>query len=105
MKVVYAKHAPYLNGHLEIVNDDMNNAGTPTIRVIEQDGDYYALEGSHRLYLAHQKGLIPKLVVLKPELGEDLDVFWTRVSPNLPRYEFEHAFVMELEAFDEVERD
>lgn len=96
MKTVYAKHEPYTNGHIGLVADELDHAGPPTIRVIEQNGAYYALEGSHRLYLAHQRGLIPKLVVMKPELGEDLDTFWNRVSPDLPRYDFDHAFVLNL---------
>jgi hypothetical protein len=61
--------------------------GTPTIRVVEYRGDYYATEGSHRLYAAHYLGLVPKLVVSQPDRddpsGEEfLDVARTR----LPHY-------------------
>lgn len=103
MKAVYAKHEPYKDGHLEEVLRDMEVAGPPTIRVVERRGEtgsYYALEGSHRLALAFALGLTPKLVVVEPDAGEELGAFWDRVAPTLPRYDFGHAYVLELSRFN-----
>lgn len=95
--VVYAKHPPYTDGHLADIQDEMDHAGEPTIRVVQRgEKTYFALEGSHRLYEAHQRGITPKLVVVIEELGNELDGFWQKTSNTLPRYEFEHAFVLEL---------
>lgn len=99
MKRVVAKHEPYTNGHLVRVFNEAAAQGSPTIRVIEKDGTYYALEGSHRLYVAHTLGLEPNLVVEIPELDEDRNDYWERVSKDLPVYEFDRVHVLRLDAF------
>ncbi len=98
MKVVYAKHPPYKDGHLADVADTMQHAGEPTIRCVERDGEYFALEGSHRLYLCHRYGIVPKLVLVHEELPSDgvLNNYWARVGETLPRYEFAHINVLDL---------
>lgn len=99
MKRVYAKHEPYTDGHLGEVAADMEVAGSPTIRVIEHAGVYYALEGSHRLAIAHALGVEPKLVVEIPELDCARDEYWDRVAATLPVYEFNYVHVLKLEEF------
>lgn len=97
MKVVYAKHEPYKDGNLGLVNDELELAGPPTIRVIKRGDEYFAVEGSHRLYLCHKKGIIPKLVSLIPDLPEDMDEYWNSIIKDLPRYEFDHVLVLDME--------
>lgn len=96
---VYAKHLPYPDAvRTMLVADEMQLGGPPTIRVVQYDGKYFALEGSHRLALAHANGIVPKLVVLPvhdDDSGE-LNTFWQRVAPTLPRYDFEHVEVLVL---------
>jgi len=99
MKTVYAKHEPYENGHLGKVVNDMIVAGQPTIRVVEQNGSYYALEGSHRLAAAYQMGIEPKLVIQIEDCDEGLNEFWEKISSTLPRYDFEAVYVMNLNNF------
>ena len=95
--VVYAKHLPYTDGHLADIQDEMDHAGSPTIRVVQRgEKTYFALEGSHRLYESHQRGITPKLVVVVEELGTELDTYWMKIESSLPRYEFEHAYVLTL---------
>ncbi len=98
--LVYAKHPPYWDGHLAKVAHDMEVAGTPTIRVVQRALKvFFALEGSHRLFLAHEQGHVPKLVTQEEELGEDCDTFWQRVAPTLPCYEFPLVRVLNLSSF------
>lgn len=95
---VYAKHPPYTDGHLADIQDEMDHAGPPTIRVVERgEKVYFALEGSHRLFEAHQRGIIPKLVVVIEELDDELGSYWNKITDTLPKYVFERAYVMKLD--------
>jgi hypothetical protein len=96
---VRAKHLPYEDGHLGKVGADMDVAGAPTIRVVEFDGELYAVEGSHRLAQAHHRGETPKLVIEATDTDDDRDGYWRRVAATLPLYEFPHAFVLRLSDF------
>jgi hypothetical protein len=86
---IYAKHLPYFEtGHLGEVVAEMRKLGRPTIRVVEYDGDFFAVEGSHRLAAAHYLKLTPKLYVLKQDSGSNSHMFWANVKEELPVYEF-----------------
>lgn len=89
MTTVFAKHEPYDTGHLGDVVEEMRLTGAPTIRVMEVDGGYAALEGSHRLAAAHYLGLGPKLIQLEPDSPSSIS--WDRVLPTLPAYEWEEG--------------
>jgi hypothetical protein len=39
---IYAKHAPYNDGHLQKVRRDMELAGSPTIRASEYKNELFA---------------------------------------------------------------
>lgn len=93
---VFAKHPPYDDGHLGRVAADMNVAGIPIIRVMEFDGAFIALEGSHRISLAHRYGMEPRLVVEIADSCAVPDSVLYRVKMTLPRYEFQHAWVLRL---------
>lgn len=95
---IFAKHPPYQDGHLEEVALDMVHAKEPTIRVVEFEGEFYALEGSHRLALAHEYGLVPKIIILDADLV-GCDDFYRRIRDTLPVYEFEHVLKLEEKAF------
>ncbi len=102
MKTIYAKHEPYLDGHLQKVADEMDLAGPPTIRCVQRDPGsdvYFALEGSHRIAICHRRGIEPKIVLEQKEGDESLDAFWDRVAPTLPRYDFEAVHVLDMEVF------
>lgn len=73
--------------------------GQPTIRVVQYNDAFYALEGSHRLAAAYHLGIEPKLVIEIQEEGEGLNSFWDRVAPELPRYDFTTAHVLDLKKF------
>ena len=85
---VFAKHDPYWDTmHVSAVIEYMRAAGTPTIRVVEYHGDYYATEGSHRLYAAHMLGLVPKWVIEPPDRTDPTDeAFLEIVKSRLPHY-------------------
>lgn len=107
MKTVYAKHEPYYEtGHLGEVVEEMKLTGPPTIRVMEFDGGFYAVEGSHRLAAAYHLGLEPKLVIL-PEDDEGLDSYWARVANTLPSYDYKFAHILDLRRMEKElnERD
>lgn len=95
MKTIYAKHEPYENGHLGEVVDEMKLTGPPTIRVIEFEDGFYAVEGSHRLAAAFHLGLEPKIVVL-PQDSEGLDAYWARVAKTLPSYDYKLVHILDL---------
>lgn len=96
---VYAKHEPYRDGRIGIVGDELALAGQPTIRCVEFNGEYFATEGSHRLYLCFHDGVVPKLTVEDTDAGDD-DQFlcdhWDRVKKLLPYYDFEHVEVLDF---------
>lgn len=74
----------------------MDHAGAPTIRCVEVDGYLCAIEGSHRLAQALQRGLIPKIVVVEPDIAPyGAGVDWSR----LPRYEFPHVLALREKDF------
>jgi hypothetical protein len=84
---IYAKHAPYPDGHLEEVLNDMIKLGPPIIKCVEWRGNLYALEGSHRLAAAHYLGYTPIVNLVQqdwhsPE-GEEL---WDSLNKYLPHY-------------------
>lgn len=102
MKVVYAKHLPYKNGHYSTVFKEMElNDDGPIIRVIQIDeNEYCAVEGSHRLACAFFLKKIPRLIVLTPdEQGLSFE-FWTNIKLKLPKYKFDSVLVMEEKNFD-----
>jgi hypothetical protein len=99
---IFAKHLPYTDGHLDEVSLDMEHAGSPTIRVVKFENEFYALEGSHRLALAFRYGLIPKIIVLESEV-EGCDEFYRRIKGTLPVYDFEHVLVLEEKKFKVVQ--
>lgn len=99
MKTVFAKHLPYENGHLGEVTNDMKFMGAPTIRVMKYNNNFYALEGSHRLAAADYLNETPKLVVEIEEKQSLPTEHWDRVATNLPRYDFNHALVLDLNNF------
>ncbi len=86
---IYAKHLPYFEtGHLGEVIAEMREMGRPTIRAVEYDGDYFAVEGSHRLAAAHYLKLTPELRILKQDSGSNSHEFWFKIKKELPVYEF-----------------
>lgn len=95
---IYAKHDPYTNGHLGDVARDMDHAGAPTVRVVAYAGELYALEASHRLFLAHERGLIPKVIELEPDTP-GCEAFFERVRGTLPAYDFPHVLLLKEAAF------
>lgn len=95
MTVLHAKHEPYWDsGHLGEVVAEMVIAGAPTIRAVQQGEGLYALEGSHRIAAAWHLGLIPKVILLEPDL--DLP---ERVPEGLPAWEFPHLLALRERAF------
>jgi len=96
MTKIYAKHLPYGDGHLEEVRAEMELAGVPTIRCIRYKEGIFALEGSHRLALAHSQGVIPKIFILnaEDETAGSCDGFYDRVIAILPVYDFAHVLVL-----------
>jgi hypothetical protein len=84
---IYAKHEPYTDGHLGEVTEAMRALGSPRIEVVEWRGDYFAVEGSHRLAAAHHLGVVPSLIVSVPDLIEpETEQFWEQVKQSLPHY-------------------
>jgi hypothetical protein len=83
---VYAKHAPDW-GHALVVLAQMLVLGPPTIRVVEYRGELFALEGSHRLWAAHQLNYRPIFTIVDPErlVGPD-EAFWDETQIRLPHY-------------------
>lgn len=98
---VFAKHAPYEDGQLGRVVEEMRTMGAPTIRVIEWFGDLYALEGSHRLAAAHHLGLVPKFVAEIPDhaVAWPQEEYWTKVAETLPEYRFDESLLLDLKSF------
>ena len=90
---IYAKHPPYRDGHLGRVAHDMEIAGAPTIRAIWYKGELFALEGSHRLALAHERGIPPKVIILDPDVT-GAEEFFDAVRGTLPVYEWEHVLAL-----------
>lgn len=103
MKKVYAKHEPYTNGHLKKIYDEME-LSNPIIRVVEFDGDYMAIEGSHRLYCSYTMGVIPRLIVLESELEGIPDSHWKRIKDTLPVYEFDYVMVLTENEFNKISK-
>ena len=66
---------------------DMDRLGAPRIQVVEWRGDYFAVEGSHRLCAAFELGLTPDLEILESERHDSEDEgFWSSVKQRLPHY-------------------
>ena len=76
----------------------MSVAGTPTIRAIEYRGELFALEGSHRLFLCHEDGVIPKVIVLNADT-EGTEAFFDRIRHDLPAYDFDYVLALPERAF------
>lgn len=97
---VCAKHEPYWDtGHIGAVVEEMRIFGAPTIRVMERNGCFCALEGSHRLHAAAYLGMEPNLVVEIVDLPDYIeDDEFTVVK--LPAVTFDHAHVLDLREFD-----
>lgn len=85
---VFAKHDPYYStGHLGRVVEEMKELGTPTIKVVEWRGDYFAIEGSHRLAAAFYLGLKPELSIQDQDrLSPEDEQFWEKLRDELPHY-------------------
>lgn len=98
MTRIYAKHAPYQDGHLGEVALEMDHAGAPTIRAVRYEGELFALEGSHRLALAYHRGLIPRIIAYETD-AEGCDTFFARIKDRLPAYDFDHLLVLEVRRF------
>lgn len=93
---IWAKHEPE-PGHLRDVIEDMRELGAPTIRCVDWRGEYYALEGSHRLRAAFELGLEPFLEIVAPErLQGDDEAFWEKMKEGLPGYSWELAAQFEF---------
>lgn len=99
MTVIFAKHEPYDAAKVYDVLSQMVLCGPPTIRCVKYDGRLYALDGSHRLYAANRLAMPVKIVLETVDCGEELEHFWQRVAPDRPRYDFEHATQLALDAF------
>jgi hypothetical protein len=85
---VFAKHDPYWDtGHLGDVVEEMKTLGTPIINVVEWRGDYYATEGSHRLWAAHNLELVPNFNVSYPDYYDPSDESFLEIAKlRLPHY-------------------
>jgi hypothetical protein len=99
MTIIFAKHEPYDDGHLGRVAFDMDVMGPPTIKAIRFGNELYALEGSHRLALAHHHKIIPKVIILEPDIA-GCDDFFERIRDTLPKYEFEYLLILEEKLFN-----
>jgi len=99
MTKIYAKHLPYGDGHLEEVRAEMELAGVPTIRCIRYKGEIFALEGSHRLALAHSQGIIPKIFIMNDDAAGTCEEFYDRVIPTLPVYNFPYVLALSEDDF------
>ena len=86
---IYAKHAPYEDGHLGEVVAQMRVLGPPTIKVVRYADELFALEGSHRLAAADYLGMTPIFEELEPDLPDT--GWWASIKASLPRYEFNEA--------------
>ena len=99
MRKVFAKHLPYTDGHVGKVTADMEVFGSPTIRVMKFDRKLFALEGSHRLAIAHEKDIVPKLVIQEEDESLIPDGHWKKVAKTLPKYLFKECLVLDLNVF------
>lgn len=93
--IVYAKHEPYLDGHLGKVGAEMDLAGSPTLPAVRYGDALIALAGSHRLALAHHKGLVPKLIIFESEV-DGAEGFWDQALKGMPRYEFDEVLALDM---------
>jgi hypothetical protein len=100
VRTIYAKHEPYRTGHLGKVVEEMKLTGPPTIRVMEFDGKWFAVEGSHRLAACDILGFCPKIVVLRED-SEGLDAHWAEVAKDLPEYNFEYVLKFDMGLFED----
>ena len=85
---VFAKHDPYWNTTQpsKVINE-MEELGPPTINVVAYRGDYFATEGSHRLFAAWLLELVPNLIISDPERFDQSDEeFWETVKERIPHY-------------------
>jgi len=86
---VYAKHLPYYDsGHLGEVIEEMRLLGRPEIRIVQYGGEFYALEGSHRLAAADYLGITPNFVIVGQGADSQTYRFWNKIRDRLPCYEF-----------------
>lgn len=95
MTRIFAKHLPYEDGRLGEVGLYMDYAGAPTITAMMIGGSLFALEGSHRLAQAHYRGIIPKIIILEP----DIQAYGRPAPINLPQYEFPYVLALFEENF------
>ncbi len=86
---IWAKHDTDPDRYQDVLLE-MLKLGPPTIRCVEFGGEFYAIEGSHRLKAAHALGLHPVVELVKAELSWGLvDEFWDMVRLTLPPYSWE----------------
>jgi len=101
MRRIYAKHLPYTNGHYGKVFNEMELTGEPTIRVVQYKEKLCAIEGSHRLASCHEQGLIPKIVILKIDIEQEMEDHWDKVAETLPHYDFEFINVLDMRKMEQ----
>jgi hypothetical protein len=54
------------------------------------NGEYFALEGSHRLACAHYYGLVPKLNIIPQDSTDPTnEEYWDKLRQELPHYTWE----------------
>jgi len=75
-----------LENHLHTVIEQMIELGAPTIRVVFDGQNYFALEGSHRVAAAEILGLTPELEIMeldeimKHDISNDNLTQWTEAT-------------------------
>lgn len=60
--------------HVQDVISKMQILGPPTIRVLDYNGIYYAMEGCHRIEAAAQLGITPVFVPVDPSTECETDL-------------------------------
>jgi len=72
----------------------MDHAGAPTIRFLDVDGRICAIDGSHVIAQAHERGLVAKLIIVETDLPGV-----ARVPSDLPAYHFDHVLALYERSF------
>ena len=91
---VHAKHDVEPGRYAEVLAEmrrrlkDGRELARPVIRVAKWKGEYFAVEGSHRLKAAHELGLFPVFLVFQPwsTVSRPDDAWWNGVVLRLPAF-------------------